>query len=67
LVPAAYNAGHGAVNRWLRSRGDLPLDAFIETIPFEETRRYTRRVLQTYGVYAWLEEEKLPVWPLQLP
>lgn len=59
LVPAAYNAGPGNADKWLRERGDLPLDAWVETIPFNETRRYTRRVLQSYGVYAWLDEGRV--------
>jgi soluble lytic murein transglycosylase len=63
VVPAAYNAGEGALTRWLRERGSLPLDEFIEEIPYDETRRYTRRVLQTYGVYSWLDTGVLP--PLQ--
>lgn len=60
LVPAAYNAGPGAADRWIRERGHLPLDEWIETIPYNETRRYTRRVLQSYAVYAWLDEGRIP-------
>jgi len=67
LVPAAYNAGHGAVDRWLRQRGDVELDEYVERIPYDETRRYTRRVLQTWGVYAWLDEGELPDLPESLP
>jgi soluble lytic murein transglycosylase len=43
------------------------LDVFIEEIPYDETRRYTRRVLQTYGVYQWLANEQLPPLPSALP
>jgi soluble lytic murein transglycosylase len=67
LVPAAYNAGEGAVRRWLDEDASRPLDVFIEEIPYDETRRYTRRVLQTYGVYQWLESEELPELRTQLP
>lgn len=67
LVPAAYNAGQGAVDRWLRERGELPLDEFVERIPYDETRRYTRRVLQTWGVYAWLDEGRLLELSMTLP
>lgn len=67
VVPAAYNAGHGAADRWLRERSHLALDEWIETIPYDETRRYTRRVLQSYGVYAMLDERKLPPLPASLP
>ena len=46
---AAYNAGPHRVDRWLKSRGTLPLDIWIETIPFDETRKYVKNIL-TYNV-----------------
>lgn len=67
LVPAAYNAGEGAVDRWLHDDGDRPLDIFVDEIPYEETQRYTRRVLQSWGIYAWLYERTLPDWPVRIP
>ncbi len=67
LVPAAYNAGEGAVRRWLEDDSARSLDVFIEEIPYDETRRYTRRVLQTYGVYQWFADEQLPPLPAALP
>ncbi|MFW2387881.1 MAG: transglycosylase SLT domain-containing protein [Polyangiales bacterium] len=67
LVPSAYNAGEGAVRRWLEEDAARPLDIFIEEIPYDETRRYTRRVLQTYGVYQWLADEQLPELRAKLP
>lgn len=66
LVPAAYNAGGGAVDRWLRHRGDGEFDELVERIPYDETRRYTRRVLQSWGIYSWLDERRLPELPLGL-
>jgi soluble lytic murein transglycosylase len=45
---AAYNAGPGAVERWLRDRGDLPLDAWVESIPYRETRQYVRAVVENW-------------------
>ena len=67
LVPSAYNAGEGAVRRWLEEDSTRPLDVFIEEIPYDETRRYTRRVLQTYGVYQWMTDEQLPHLRTTLP
>ena len=46
---AAYNAGPGRVRQWLSARGHLPLDIWIETIPFDETRGYVLNVL-SFGV-----------------
>lgn len=51
LASAAYNAGPGRVNTWLRdSSGRVDPVAFIESIPFSETRAYVKNVL-TYDVY----------------
>jgi soluble lytic murein transglycosylase len=51
LVVAAYNAGPGAVRKWLRRYGSVPMDEFIEMIPYSETRRYVKRVLRSYAEY----------------
>lgn len=48
---AAYNAGPGRVRSWLNnSGGKLDAVAFIETIPFSETRGYVKNVL-AYDAY----------------
>lgn len=49
FATAAYNAGPYRVSRWLEERGHLPLDIWIETIPFDETRNYVQNVL-AFGV-----------------
>ncbi len=50
---AAYNAGPGAVQRWLPANGrrDDPF-LFIESIPIHETRAYVQRVLGYSFIYA---------------
>jgi soluble lytic murein transglycosylase len=58
LVIAGYNAGEGAVDRWLVEHRDLALDEFMETIPYDETRNYTKRVLASYFAYSWLYGSK---------
>ena len=54
LALAAYNAGGGAVSRWLDQRRGLELDEFVEEIPVEETRGYVKRVLRSYAAYRLL-------------
>jgi soluble lytic murein transglycosylase-like protein len=51
---AAYNAGPGNVQRWVSRYGKLPLDEFVERIPFGETQRYVKRVFLSYIVYTQL-------------
>ncbi len=54
LALAAYNAGGGAVSRWLDQRHGLEIDEFVEEIPVEETRGYVKRVLRSYAAYRLL-------------
>ena len=56
LAIAGYNAGEGAVDRWLgdHAYAGLAMDEFMETIPYDETRNYTKRVLASYFAYCWL-------------
>ena len=58
LAVAAYNAGEGNVGKWLKSKGNLPTDMFVESIPFRETRHYVKRVLGTYQTYHMLYDQK---------
>lgn len=48
VATAAYNAGPGAVGRWLPDE-PMPGDLWLTSIPYAETRQYARRVL-TYRV-----------------
>jgi soluble lytic murein transglycosylase len=51
---AGYNAGEGNVDRWLRERGNRPVDEFVEGIPFRETRHYVKRVSASWQMYHLL-------------
>lgn len=53
LATAAYNAGIGAVKRWLKQPAAPPWDLWIETIPFKETREYVARVMAFTVLYDW--------------
>ncbi len=57
LALASYNAGPGAVGGWVKARGGLPLDAFVEEIPLDETRGYVKRCLRSYAAYQFLYGE----------
>lgn len=54
LALASYNAGPGNVSGWLKARGTLQLDAFVEEIPLDETRGYVKRCLRSFAAYQFL-------------
>jgi soluble lytic murein transglycosylase len=67
LVPPSYNAGPGAVRRWLRTRGTWDADEFIEAIGDDQARNYSKRVLGSFFTYTWLYEHKIPEMPNTIP
>lgn len=53
-VFGAYNAGEYAVDRWVKKRDQKELVAWIEAIPFSETRNYVQLVWRNVYVYKFL-------------
>ena len=52
LAAAAYNAGPSRAQSWRPATGSLEGAIWVETIPFNETRDYVKRVLANTMVYA---------------
>ena len=70
----AYNAGLTNVREWVRiakrdwrvtgktahrSTG-ISMDLFLETLPYDETREYGRKIITAAAVYSWLYYDKNP-------
>lgn len=53
---AGYNGGPHRVAEWLDQRGDMPLDEFVEEIPFDQAREYTKKVTYFLALYLRLYE-----------
>lgn len=68
LAIAAYNGGPHNVRRWMEGyEPNMPLDAFLERIPFEQTHRYVRRVLGHYAAYRAQRGEAMVALDVTLP
>lgn len=59
LALLSYNAGITNVRRWNRSP-NIPMDIFLETIPFTETRGYGKKLISATAMYAFLYENIPP-------
>ncbi|MEO0422589.1 MAG: transglycosylase SLT domain-containing protein [Pseudomonadota bacterium] len=53
LASAAYNAGEHRVHAWLPREQPLDADAWVDSVPFTETRHYVRRVMMASIIYDW--------------
>jgi len=68
LALAGYNAGPGAVRRWLPSRS-MDADVWVENIPYNETRAYVQRIMWHSVVFQWLrdrEPEDASTWLVEV-
>lgn len=54
LATASYNAGWRRVQDWLPENKAMPLDVWVETIPFKETRNYVKAVMAYKQIYMEL-------------
>ncbi len=54
LAAAAYNAGPTRVREWWGARRSDDLEAWVEQIPFDETRAFVKRVMLSWAEYRRL-------------
>ena len=54
---ASYNAGPNIVKKWKKSVSASE-DAWVESIPYKETRKYVKLVIEYSLVYDWILNQK---------
>ena len=52
LAVAAYTAGPGRLRQWWKARRTSDVEAFVEQIPYDETRQYVKRVMLSWREYT---------------
>lgn len=62
---ASYNAGPSSVSKW-RKLNKAPEDSWIEFIPYVETRKYVKLVIEYSLIYDWVLNKKNTVRVSQL-
>lgn len=67
LATGAYNAGPGAVDRWLKSQTAADPTIWIETLPYYETRDYIPRVLAFTTIYDWRRQQPVKRISARMP
>ncbi len=67
LAIPGYNAGGGAPKKWILARPSEDFDVFVERIPYEETRMYTKRVLTSLAAYEFLYAADQPSEAMRMP
>lgn len=63
---ASYNAGPGNVANWITRFGFSDPDAFVEQIPFPETKQYVESVFENYWNYLRLYNPEVSAQLAQL-
>lgn len=66
LAVAGYNSGPGGVYKTLKRTRSREIDEFVEHVPYDQTRRYTKRVLSSAWSYQLVYGNKGGVIPFKL-
>jgi len=66
LATAAYNAGASRVRNWMKTQGCVPMDVWIELIPFRETRKYVQTILSYTPIFEYQLTGNLRVQPMHV-
>ncbi|MCR4789733.1 MAG: lytic transglycosylase domain-containing protein, partial [Treponemataceae bacterium] len=54
----SYNSGITRVRKWHKKYNNVPIDIFIEMLPYAESRGYGKKVLSASAIYGYLYYSK---------
>ena len=62
LALAGYNGGPYNIRSLILAKPDMPIDIFVESLPFEETANYVKRITESRYIYetTYLGRANLP-------
>ena len=58
IALAAYNAGSGNVDGWIKNNTIKKDGTDLENIPYKETKNYVRKILKDYEIYKNIYQEE---------
>ena len=50
----AYNGSPAVIQKWIAKYGNLDIDEFIESLTYDETKNYIKKVMTSYYIYQLL-------------
>lgn len=62
LAMAGYNGGPHRVATWLERKSPMPLDEFVEEVPFRQARLYVKKVTRYLALYLRLYEGRTSLY-----
>ncbi|MBE0494555.1 MAG: transglycosylase SLT domain-containing protein [Thiomicrospira sp.] len=57
MATAAYNAGPKRVDHWIKGHHNLAADQWVDSIPFSETRKYVKAIMEYKVVFETLLDQ----------
>lgn len=57
MATAAYNAGPKRVDHWIKGHHNLEADQWVDSIPFSETRKYVKAIMEYKVVFETLLDQ----------
>jgi len=54
LSVISYNTGRARIRSWVKKYPNVPMDIWMEMLPYEESREYGKKILSSTFIYELL-------------